>query len=204
MVCSLVGTFVMFYEEETSPLPGWGRRPSCKETFFCNCWVCCHTWWQTEHAFGADALFGEDIHPFFRTMQADQAGCHACPMLLVRNVCCFHKAGDWCLSSTGKRATKKKETRKRGRKNISSRADCKFWAKESTISEPKGLRPFPFLCAFFELLRRRQSWALPCVCTLTSSACAGWHLNVFGCQKQTWKRHSRLTILSGNLAHYSG
>ena len=44
----------------------------------------------------------------------------------------------------------KKETRKRGRKNISFRANCKFWAKESTISEPKSLRPFPFLCIFFE------------------------------------------------------
>ena len=34
--------------------------------------------------FGADALFSEDIHPFFRTVQPDQG--HACPTLLVR--CC--------------------------------------------------------------------------------------------------------------------
>ena len=95
------------------------------------------------------------------------------------------------FSPTGKRATKKKGNKKK-RINISFRADCKFRAKESTISEPKSLRPF--LCAFLTMLRRRRapSWDLPCVCTLTSSASAGRHLDVFGSQKQTWKRHSRL------------
>ena len=45
--------------------------------------------------FGADALFGEDIHPFFRTVQADQS--HACPTVLVRNWCCSRKVGEWCF-----------------------------------------------------------------------------------------------------------
>ena len=42
VVCSLVGTFVMFYKEETSPcrLMKTTRPTSCKESFVCNCWVC--------------------------------------------------------------------------------------------------------------------------------------------------------------------
>ena len=49
-----------------------------------------------------------------------------------------------------RKENKKKGNKKKGLKNTSFRADCKFWAKESTISEPKSLHPFPFLCAFFE------------------------------------------------------
>ena len=64
------------------------------------------------------------------------------------------------LSPTGKHATKKKKKKKRGKKNISFRADCKFRAKESTISEPKSLRPFPFFCAFFEHVEASTSLAL--------------------------------------------
>ena len=59
--------------------------------------------------FGADALFGEDTHPFFRTVQADQG--HACPTLLVRNWCCSRKAR-LVFSPTGKRATKKKKRKR--------------------------------------------------------------------------------------------
>ena len=96
--------------------------------------------------FGADAMFGEDMHPFFRTVKADQG--HACPTLVVRNWCCSRKAGYWCFPPTGK-VQKKGNKKKRKEKNF-VRADCEFRAKESTISKPKTLRPFPFLCAFFE------------------------------------------------------
>ena len=120
VVCSLVGTFVMFYEEETSParLRKTTRPTSCKESFVCNCWFVAMMTNRARHQhgtpFGADALFGEDIHPFFRTVQADQG--HACPTLLV--LCCFHKAGDWCFSPTGKRGTKKRKQEKRKEKHF--------------------------------------------------------------------------------------
>ena len=61
--------------------------------------------------FGADALFGEDIHPFFRTVQADQG--HACPTLLVRNWCCSRKAGDWCFPRQVNVRQKKKGNKKK-------------------------------------------------------------------------------------------
>ena len=97
--------------------------------------------------FGADALFREDIHSLLSN-SASRSGPRLpdalCAVLLPQG-------RRLVFSPTGKRAPKKKkETRKRGRKNISFRVDCKFWAKEPTISEPKSLRPFPFLCAFFE------------------------------------------------------
>ena len=186
VVCSLVDTFVMFYEEETSPLPGWGRRRDQHLARKASSVIVGFVAMMTNRArlrhgtpFGADALFGEDIHPFFRTVQADQG--HACPTLARRSLCGVAPARqETGVFLTGKRAAKKKKKkketrkRKRGRKNISFRADCKFRAKESMISEPKSLRPFPFLCAFLSMLRRRRapSWAFPCVCTLTSLACA--------------------------------
>ena len=81
--------------------------------------------------FEADTLFGEDIHPFFRTVQADQS--HACPTLLVRNWRCSRKAGDWCFlrQVNVRQKKKKKETRKSGRKNNSFRADSKFQGLKS-------------------------------------------------------------------------
>ena len=127
------------------------------------------------------------LYPFFRKVQADQG--HACPTLLVRNWCCSRKAR-LVFSPTGKRATKKKkkkkETRKRGRENISFRADCKFRGPKSQ----RFLNQKVFVLSsapFLSMLRRRRAPGrdLPCVCTLTSSACAGRHLDVFGCQKQT-------------------
>ena len=60
--------------------------------------------------FGADGLFGEGIHPFLRTVQADRG--HPCPLLLVRNWCCSRKAGDWCFPRQVN-VRQKKETRKR-------------------------------------------------------------------------------------------
>ena len=75
--------------------------------------------------FVADALSGEHIHPFFGAVQADPG--HACP---VRNWFCSRKQ-ETSVFPTGKRATKKTGTRKRGEKNISFRADCKFQAKKS-------------------------------------------------------------------------
>ena len=59
---------------------------------------------------GADALFSENIHPYFRTVKADQG--HACPTLLARNWCCSSKAG-LVFSPTGKGATKKKGNEKK-------------------------------------------------------------------------------------------
>ena len=53
------------------------------------------------------------------------------------------------FSPTGKRATKKKgHKKKRKEKTFRSERTVNFGAKESTISEPKSLRPF--LCAFFD------------------------------------------------------
>ena len=53
------------------------------------------------------------------------------------------------FSPTSKRATKKKETRKRGRKNISFRADCKFRGPKKRFLNQKVFAG-PFLCAFFD------------------------------------------------------
>ena len=53
------------------------------------------------------------------------------------------KTGD---KQTGK---KRKQEKEEG-KTFRSERTANFGAKESTISEPKSVRPFPFLCAFFE------------------------------------------------------
>ena len=45
--------------------------------------------------------------------------------------CCSRKAGDWCFPRQETMQQKKKETRKRGRKTISFRADCKFRGRKS-------------------------------------------------------------------------
>ena len=175
------------------------RQTSRKESFVCNCWFVAMM--TNKHAFGM-AHLSELTHCMARIYITSFEQCKQIRATLAqRSLCGVAPARqETDVFPTGKRATKKKkETRKRGRKNISFTADSKFRAKESTISEPKSLRPFPFLCTFFEHVEASMSpgWALPCVCTLTSSACAGRHLDIFGCQKQTWKRHSRLTILSG-------
>ena len=68
MVCSLVGTFVMFYEEETSPSPGLGRRPdqhlerkaSSAIAGFVAIMMTNRARLRHGTTFGADALFGED------------------------------------------------------------------------------------------------------------------------------------------------
>ena len=90
VVCSFVGTFVMymFYEEETSSLLGWGRRPAQRLARKASSAIAGFVGMMTNRArlrhgtpFGADALLGEDELPFFRAVQADQG--HACPPLLV-------------------------------------------------------------------------------------------------------------------------
>ena len=129
------------------------RPTSCKESFIKSA-IAGFVAMMTNRArlrqgtpFRADALFGEDIHPFFRTVQAEQG--HACPTLLVRNWCCSRKAGDWCFPPQENVRKKKKKTRKRGRKNISFSADCKFRAKESRFPNQKvfvhSLSSAPFL-----------------------------------------------------------
>ena len=142
--------------------------------------------------FGADALLGEDMHSFFRTVQADQG--HACPTLLVR--CCSRKAGDWCFPRQENVRQKKKETRKRGRKNISFIVDCKFRAKESTTSEPKSLHPFPFLCAFFEHVEASTSPKLGFVLCL--------YLDKLSLRRATPRRFwlSKTDLKTALLAHY--
>ena len=110
--------------------------------------------------FGADALFGEDIHPFFRTVQADQG--HACPTLLVR--CCSRKAGDWCFPrQENVRQKKKRKQEKEEGKTFRSERTVNFGPKSQQFLNQKVfvLSSAPFL----SMLRRRRapSWALPCV-----------------------------------------
>ena len=108
--------------------------------------------------------FARIYSPFFRTVQADQD--HTCPTLLVRNWCCSRKAGDWCFPQQVNMVNvrqKKKETRKRGRKNISFREYCKFRAPKSQ----RFLNQKVFVLSsalFLTMLRRRRapSWDLPC------------------------------------------
>ena len=116
------------------------------------------------------------IHsPFFRTVQADQD--HACPTLLVRNWYCSRKAEDWCFPQQVNMVNvrqKKGNKKKRKEKHISFREDCKFRGPKSQ----RFLNQKVFVLSsapFLTMLRRRRapSWDLPCVCTLTSSACAG-------------------------------
>ena len=81
---------------------------------------------------------------------------------------------------------KKKGNKEKEGKTFRSERTVNLGPKpESTISEPKSLCPFPFLCAFHEHVEASTSWVSPCVCTLTSAACAVRHLDVFGCRKQT-------------------
>ena len=126
--------------------------------------------------FGADALFGEDKHPFFRTVQADQG--HACPTSLCGTGVAPAAARNWCfprqVNVRPKKKKKRKQEKELGRKNISLRADCKFRGPKSQ----RFLNQKVFVLSsapFLTMLRRRRapSWDLPCVCTLTTSACAG-------------------------------
>ena len=96
--------------------------------------------------FGADALFGEDIHPFFKTVQADHG--NACPTFLVR--CCSRKVGDWCFPRQEKvrQLIKRKQEKEEG-KTFRSERTVNSGPKSQQFLK-KSLRPFPFVCAFFE------------------------------------------------------
>ena len=133
VVCSLVGTFVMFYEEETSPcqveeddqtniLQG-KLRLQFPGLFNFVAMMTNRARLRHGTPFGADALSGEDIHPFFRTGQADQG--HACPTPLVRNWCC--KARDWCFPrQENVRHTQKKKQEKEEGKTFRSERTANF------------------------------------------------------------------------------
>ena len=197
----------MFYEEETSPLPGWGRRPDqhlARKASSAFAGFVARPWWQTEHTFGM-AHLSELTHCWrgyasllSNTASRDQG--HACPTLLVRNWCCSRNAWDWCFpdrkTCDKKKGNKKKRNEKRFFQSwlyISGQKVNDFWTKKSSSISIW----FPFLWAFFEHVEASTSPKLGFAwCTLTSSACAGWHFDAFVCKKQTWKRHSRLTILS--------
>ena len=149
--------------------------------------------------------FARIYSPFFRTVQADQDHASACPTLLVRNWCCSRKAEDWCFPQQVNVRQKKKEKRKRGRKNISFRADCKFRGPKSQ----RFLNQKVFVLSsapFLTMLRRRPapSWDLPCVCTLTSSSCAGRAPGRFWLSKTDLKTALLAKIRVGNVPHYSG
>ena len=113
----------------------------------------------------ADTFFGQDIHSFFRTVQADQG--HACPALLVRTWCCSRKAGDWCFPPTGKRATKKirKQEKEEGKTFRSERTE-NFGPKSQRFPNQKVFNHFfssaPFLSMF---MRRHLHMNLHNTCT---------------------------------------
>ena len=123
--------------------------------------------------FGADALFCEDIQSLLSN-SASRSGPRL-PDAPCAELVLLPQGGDWCFpQQVNVRQKKKKETRKRGRKNISFRADCKFRGPKSQ----RFLNQKVFVLSsapFLTMLRRRRarSWDFPCVCTLTSSACAG-------------------------------
>ena len=152
---------------------------------------------------GHDCLTGSNIYiPSFeqckqiRATLARRSLCGVAPARQETGVFPDRKTGD----------KKKRKQEKEEGKTFCSERTVNFGPKSQRFLNQKVFVHSLSSAPFLSMLRRRRapSWALPCVCTLTSLACAGQHLNVFGCQKQTWKRHSRLTILSGNLTHCSG
>ena len=175
-------------------------------------------WWQTEHAFGV-AHLSELTHCLARIYIPSFEQCKQITATLARRFLCGtgvapakqEERRRVVFSPTGKCATKKKNRKQ-------ETEEGKTFCSERTVNfEPKSQRflnqivfvnflsSAPFLSMHVEASTSpKLGFALYLYCTLTSSACAGQHLDVFGCQKQTWKRHSRLTILSGNLTHYSG
>ena len=155
-------------------------------------------WWQTEHAFST-AHLSELPHCLVRIYIPSFEQCKQIRATLARR--------SSSLCGTGV-ALARQETgllpdRKTCEKNIKEKEEGKTSRSERMVNFGPTSQRFLNQKVFVHFLssapllsmlrhRRATSWTLPCVCTLTSSACAGWH-DVFGCQKQTWKRHSRLT-----------
>ena len=113
-------------------------------------------WWQTEHAFGVAQLFElthclARIHPFFQTVQADQPGPRLPDAPCAEQVL-LPQGRRLVFSRTGKRATKKKKKREEEieeGKTFRSERTVNFGPKSQRFLN-QSLRPFPFLCAFFE------------------------------------------------------
>ena len=136
--------------------------------------------------FGADALFGEDYTSLLSS-SASRSGPRL-PALLVRKWCCSCMAGEWCFPrQENVRQKKYRKLEKEEGKAFRSERTVNFGPKGQRFLNQKVFVHFLSSAPFLSMLRHRRapSWFLPCVCTLTSSACAGRHLDVFGCQKQT-------------------
>ena len=151
--------------------------------------------------FGAEALFGEDIHPFFRTLQADQG--HACSTLLVRNWCCSRKAGDWCFPR--QQNVRQKKRKKRGRKSISFRADCKFRGRKSQ----RLLKQKVFVLSPAPLFEHVQPTTSPklgfALCLYLDKHILRRDTSTFLAVKKRLENGTPGSIIRvGNLTHYSG
>ena len=157
VVCSLVGTSsVMFYEGETSPLPGCcGRRPAriLQGKLRLHFWVGCHHDKQSTPS-EWHGIPSELTHCLVRMYIPSFEQCkpgHACPMLLVRNWCCSGKQTTGVFP-TGKRATKRKQ-KKRGTKTFRSERTVNLGPKSRRFLNQKVFVDFPFFlipCAFYE------------------------------------------------------
>ena len=201
MVCSLVGTFVMFYKEETSPcqveeddqtniLQGKLRLLG-----LLNFVAMMTNRARLRHGtpFGADALFCEDIQSLLSNSASrsgprlPDAPCAELVLLPQGRRLAFSPTG-----KHGKRATKKGNKKKR-KENISFREDCKFRGQRANDFWTKKSSSF-LLRLFWPCWGVDEPQAGICLVFVPWQAqpAPGAHLDVFGCQKQTWKRHSRL------------
>ena len=104
-------------------------------------------------------------------------------MLARRSLCGVAPARQETGVFPDRRTCDKKEKRKQEKeegKTFRSEWTVNFDPKSQRFLNEKVFVHFLSSAPFLSMLRRRRapSWALPCVCTLTSSACAGRQLDV--------------------------
>ena len=200
VVCSLVGTFVMFYEEETSPcqveeddqtniLQGKLRLLGLFN------FVAMMRSWQTEHAFGM-AHLSELTHCLARIYIPSFEQCKQIRATLARRSLCRTGVAP-ARQETGvfpdrQTCDKKKGNKKKRKESISFRADCKFRGPKSQQFLNSNQKVFVLssvplveastspklgfaLCLYLDKLSLRRAT-----------------LRRFWLSKHTWKRHSRL------------
>ena len=197
MVCSLVGTFVMFYKEETSPcqveeddqtniLQGKLRLLSLLN--FVAMIVTNRARLRHGTPFGVDALFCEDIQSLLSNSASRSGPC--LPDTPCAELVLLPQGRRLVFSPTGKRATKKK-------KGKQEKEEGKTFRSERTVNFG-GQRANDFWTKKSSSFLLRLFW--PCwgvdepqagICLVfvpwQAQPAPGAHLDVFGCQKQTWK-----------------
>ena len=152
----------MFYEEETSPLPSWWRRPDQHLARKALSAIAGFVAMMTNRArlrhgtpFGADALFGEDMHPFFQRVQAVPD--HACPKPHCAELVLLPQGRSLVFSPQENVRQKKRKQEIEERKAFCSEQTVNFEPKSKRYLNQKVFIHCLSSASFLSMLRRREA-----------------------------------------------